>query len=73
VSRGRANRLWWVSSKRGLFKVKSSFSSFSCSKGWRFPLKCLLHTHANSKGAFFFFFFFFFSSVVGGLRQDPYS
>jgi hypothetical protein len=59
VSRGRANRLWWVSSKRGLFKVKSSFSSFSCSKGSRFPWKSVWQTQAHSKAAFFFFFFFF--------------
>jgi hypothetical protein len=31
VSRGRADRLWWVSSKRGLLKVKSFFSSLTCS------------------------------------------
>jgi hypothetical protein len=30
VSRDRADRLWWVSSKKGLFKVKSFFSSLTC-------------------------------------------
>jgi hypothetical protein len=39
VSRGRADRLWWVSFKRGMFKVKSFFSSLVCSKGSHFPWK----------------------------------
>jgi hypothetical protein len=38
VSRGRKDRLWWVSSKRGLFKIKS-FSSSTYSEGSRFPWK----------------------------------
>jgi hypothetical protein len=52
VSRGRANRLWWVSSKRGLFKVKS-FSSLACSEGSRFHWKSVWQTQAPSRTAFF--------------------
>jgi len=37
VSRDCADRFWWVSSKKGLFKVKSFFSSLAGSKGRRFP------------------------------------
>jgi hypothetical protein len=36
VSSDRADRLWWVSFKKGLFKVKSFFSSLACSEGRRF-------------------------------------
>jgi hypothetical protein len=36
VSRDRADRLWWVSSKKGLFKVKS-FRSLACSDSSGFP------------------------------------
>jgi hypothetical protein len=37
VSRDRADRLWWVSSKKGLFKVKSFFRSLACSDRSGFP------------------------------------
>jgi hypothetical protein len=37
VRRDSEYRLWWVSSKRGLFKVKSLFRSLACSDGSRFP------------------------------------
>jgi hypothetical protein len=37
VRRGSEDRLWSVSSKKGLFKVKSFFSSLVCSEGSRFP------------------------------------
>jgi hypothetical protein len=30
MSRDRTDRLWWVFSKKGLFKVKSFFSSLVC-------------------------------------------
>jgi hypothetical protein len=43
VSRDCANRLWWVSSKKGLFKVKS-FSSLACYEGRRFPWKNVWRT-----------------------------
>ena len=44
VSRGRADRLWWVSSKKGLFKVKSFFSLLACFEGRCFPLKSVWRT-----------------------------
>jgi hypothetical protein len=53
VSRDRAYRLWWVSSKKGLFKVKSFFSSLACSEGKRFPWKSVWRTQASSRAAFF--------------------
>lgn len=37
VSRDRADKLWWVPSKKGLFKVKSFFSSLACFESRRFP------------------------------------
>jgi hypothetical protein len=37
VRRGSEDKLWWVSSKRGLFKVKSFYCSLACSEGSRFP------------------------------------
>jgi hypothetical protein len=52
VSRGRADRLWWVSSKSGLFKFKS-FSSLACFEGSRFPWKSVWRTQAPSRAAFF--------------------
>jgi len=37
VIRGSEDRLWWVSSKKGLFTVGSFFSSLTCSVGSHFP------------------------------------
>jgi len=37
VRRGNEDRLWWVSSKKGLFKVDSFFSSLACSVVSHFP------------------------------------
>jgi hypothetical protein len=53
VSRDRADRLWWVSSKKGLFKVKSFFSFLAGSEGRRFPWKSVWWTQALSMVAFF--------------------
>jgi hypothetical protein len=53
VNRDRADRLWWVSSKKGLFKVKSFFSSLTCSGDSRFPWKCVWQTQAPPRAAFF--------------------
>jgi hypothetical protein len=53
VSRDRADRLWWVSSKKGLFKVKSFFSLLACFEGRCFPLKSVWRTQAPSRAAFF--------------------
>jgi hypothetical protein len=53
VNRDRADRLWWVASKKGLFKVKSFFSSLTCSGDSRFPWKCVWRTQAPPRAAFF--------------------
>jgi hypothetical protein len=53
VSRDHANRLWYVSSKKGLFKVKSFFNSLACSEGSRFPWKSVWWTRAPSRAVFF--------------------
>jgi hypothetical protein len=37
VRKGSEDRLWWVSSKKGLFKVGSFFSSLTCFVGSHFP------------------------------------
>jgi hypothetical protein len=44
VKRGSEDRLWWVSSIRGLFKVKSFFSSLVGFEGSCFPLKSVWRT-----------------------------
>jgi len=41
VKIGSANKLWWISSKKGMFKVKSFFYSLACSEGTRFPWKSM--------------------------------
>jgi len=62
VRRGDEEKLWWVPSKKGLFKVKSFFHSLACSKGTRFPWKCVWLTKAPSGGLFL---------VVGDSWKDP--
>jgi len=52
VSRGNEDRLWWISFKRGLFKVKSFFSSLACSEGSRFLWKSVWQTQAPLRTAF---------------------
>jgi hypothetical protein len=46
VRRGSEDRLWWVSSKKGLFKVGSFFSSLACYVGNHFPWKSVWQTQA---------------------------
>jgi hypothetical protein len=41
VRRGCEDKMWWVSLKKGLFKVNSFFYSFTCSGGSRFPKKMI--------------------------------
>jgi len=53
VCRDRADRLWWVPSKKCVFKVKFFFSSLVGSEGRRFPWKSVWRTQAPSRGAFF--------------------
>jgi hypothetical protein len=44
--------LWWIPSKKGLFKVKSFFCSLACSGGSRFPWKSVWRTQASSMVVF---------------------
>jgi hypothetical protein len=50
VRRGGEDKLWWVPSKKGLFKVKTSLTR---TLGTRFPWKCVWRTQAPSRAAFF--------------------
>jgi hypothetical protein len=56
VSRGNEDKLWWVFSKKGLFKVKSSFYSLACSGSSRFPWSRVWRTQAPSRAAFLLWF-----------------
>jgi hypothetical protein len=49
MRRGGEDKLWWVSSKRGLFKVKLFFWSLACSEGSHFPWKSVWRTQAPSR------------------------
>jgi hypothetical protein len=53
VKRGSEDRLWWVSSKKGLFTVGSFFSSLACAVVSLFPWKSVWRTQAPSQAAFF--------------------
>jgi hypothetical protein len=52
VRRGSKDQLWWISSKKGLFKVKSFFYSLAYSEGTHFPWKSVWQTQASSRAAF---------------------
>jgi len=52
VSRDSEDKLWWVSSKKCLFKVKS-FYSLACFGSSRFLWKSVWCTQAPSRAAFF--------------------
>jgi hypothetical protein len=53
VSRDRADRLWSVPSKKGVFKVKSYFSSLIGLERRCFLWKSVWRTHAPLRAAFF--------------------
>jgi hypothetical protein len=53
VRRGIEDKLWWVPSKKGLFKVKSFYRSLGCTEGCRFPWKSVWQTQAPLRAAFF--------------------
>jgi len=59
VRRGSDDRLWWVSSKKGLFTIGSFFSSLACSVGCLFPWKSVTDTNSFASGFF---------CMVGGSR-----
>jgi hypothetical protein len=52
VNRDNKDSLWWVPSKKGVFKVKS-FYSLTSTGGRRFPWKSVWRTQAPPKAAFF--------------------
>jgi hypothetical protein len=52
VTKGSGDKLMWISSERGVFKVKS-FCSLAFSKGSRFPWKSVWRTPAPSRATFF--------------------
>jgi hypothetical protein len=53
VRRGNEDKMWWVSSKKGLFKYKSFFYSLAFSGGSCFPWKSVWRTQAPSRAALF--------------------
>jgi hypothetical protein len=63
VNRDRADRLWWVPSKKCVFKVKT-FNSLVGTVGRRFPWKSVWRTQGPLRAAFLF--------VVRSPRQDTY-
>jgi hypothetical protein len=52
VKQGCANRLWWISSKRGRFTVKLLFASLACTEGRRFHWKSVWQTQAPPRTIF---------------------
>jgi hypothetical protein len=53
MRQGIEDRLWWISSKRGLFKIKAFFLSLTCNECRRFPWKSVWRTQAPSRAGFF--------------------
>ena len=51
--RESGDQLWWIPSKRGLFKVISFYCSLVCSEGCCFPWKSVWQTQAPPRQAFF--------------------
>jgi hypothetical protein len=53
MSRDSKDKLWWVSSKIWVFKVKSFFYSLASAGSNRFPLKSVRRSQPPSRVAFF--------------------
>jgi len=53
VNRDNEDSLWWVPSKKGVFKVKTFFHSLTSAGSIRFPWKSVWHTQAPPRAAFF--------------------
>jgi len=53
VNRDRADCLSWVSSKKGVFRVKNYFGSLTCSGGTWFSWKSVWRSQAPPRAAFF--------------------
>lgn len=52
VRRGSEDKMWWVFSKKGLFKVKSFFYPLACSRGSCFLWKSVWCPQAPLRAAF---------------------
>jgi hypothetical protein len=53
VNRDNEDSLWWVSSEKGVFKVKSFFYSLTSAGSSHFPWKSVWRTQALPRAAFF--------------------
>jgi hypothetical protein len=64
VRRGCVDQLWWVPAKRGLFKVKSFYSSLVAPEGCLLSLEECLADSGSLEGGLL--------CLVGGFRQDSH-
>jgi hypothetical protein len=53
IQRGSQDKLWWIPSKKGSFKVKDFFRALSRVEGRDFPWKSLWRTKSPTRAAFF--------------------
>ena len=53
IQRGIQDKLWWIPSKRGTFKVKDFFRALSRAEGRGFPWKSVWRTKSLPRVAFF--------------------
>jgi hypothetical protein len=54
VRQGCEDRLWWISSERGLFNVKALFYAWACNEGRRFPWKSVADAGFSEERLFLF-------------------
>jgi hypothetical protein len=50
---GSQDKLWWIPSKKGIFKVKDFFGALSIAEGSGFPWKSVWRTKSPPRAAFF--------------------
>jgi hypothetical protein len=53
IQRGSHDKMWWIPSKKGTFKVKGLFKALSRMEGSSFPWKSVWRTKSPSRAAFF--------------------
>ena len=53
IQRGSQDKLWWIPSKKGTFKLKDFFRALSRVEGRGFPWKSVWRTKSPPKAAFF--------------------
>jgi hypothetical protein len=53
IQRGSQDKLWWIPSKKGTFKVKDFFRALSRVEGRDFPWKSVWRTKSPPRAAFF--------------------